>query len=1300
MKKLLYSLAAVATLVFAASCAQEKLVGTDNADLVEVTFNVGMPDAVATKAISDGTKATELLFFAFDGNGKYLANVKPAEPVEVSEYQAAVTVKLIKGMTYNFVFWAQTPGKYTNLFYVGSGDDKCLTTAEAANGQQGFTLDISTVAAAMMNDDSFDAFYGRIQNYKVERAFSTEQLLLTRPFAQLNVGAYSDDIEAAQASNIETGADKMSTKYFQTDDGLGVNTTLDLLTGVAGGATVIDLAAAARPSDNLVVGTDAPYTWIAMLYLLQSAPDYYDANLAYVDAEEAKSTEASVSFLIATKQNGDPVSTDRIVYNVPLQRNYRTNILGNIFSVDGTFNILVDQNFQLIGEEPAEQHEEPYLPEYTDIAALNAAFAKSALADTPDAAKWSYKVKLLAAGETKTIVLPVTTDPVDLVFADEAFAEEEIEIAYPEDAALKPTKLTLKVDHLAGLTANLPETTITVVEGSLIDNATITSAPHTFIIEKEAEVTNLTILGGGLTVEGTVRDADVAAAGSTVVIAEGAAVEGTLTVSAGAVTVEENSTVEKLVVEGSATAEVHSQAEVGEIVADNPAVVTDENHEAIEDVVAAIKSGAALKAAFEAGGTVTVDADITDGAGLFLAAADPKEVVLDLNGHTVEFVGPAVGSAGTQTQALHLEMGSTVTIKNGTLKLGANAEGIKMFIQNYCELTLQDVVVDFTGSGYSYALSNNFGHITITGETEITVDPGKTAFDLWYGMSAVYDDGVYVTFDENFIGTVNGNIEYGAKARVNNLAGWKEKAILTIKGNGTFNGSFVAGSTGALEGANINIYSGKFSSDPSAYAVAGFTGELGSDNYWTIVEKTQIDAEVGIEGEVPATMEKDDEFVVTVTTNSDAAIQYNVTPAAAAGAVTITPGSEGAYTIKANEVDADTEVTVTFTVEETANYTDAWNEVKFTVNKYVAPVEPDASPYTFDLTSGWENAEDVTEVLSPGMNVKLEFAQGTNENNAPKYYSTGTAVRIYKDNTLTITADGKYITKLEFTYGDNTTLGKNNFSGEGWKFQNGAWFGTNQTSVVVTGTATTRIQTVKVTFGDEVGVLPEDPASSIEIDDVEVEVEGEVTIAAKTINPGTADFTLSTESDKISIDGKKITGVAEGTAEVTATVAAVEGSHKASSTTFTVTVNAKSTTTPDPEPTDYSTIETSNATLTAGTNGSTATVNGYDAIKVGTSKAGGDMTVSVPANTTKLHVHVAAWKGVNDCSVTVSSETATITTTSLNPSADDGISNNSPFTLSGDAKDFYFEISLSTTAAATIKFEASKRFVIWGVNAE
>ncbi len=134
---------------------------------------------------------------------------------------------------------------------------------------------------------------------------------------------------------------------------------------------------------------------------------------------------------------------------------------------------------------------------------------------------------------------------------------------------------------------------------------------------------------------------------------------------------------------------------------------------------------------------------------------------------------------------------------------------------------------------------------------------------------------------------------------------------------------------------------------------------------------------------------------------------------------------------------------------------------------------------------------------------------------------------------------------------------------------------------------------------------------------------------------------------------------------------------------------------------DFSSTETSNVTLTAGTNGSTCTVNGKDGIKVGTSSKGGDMSVTVPAGTTHLHLHAAAWNNVSGLSLNISGATATPSSISL--TSNSGISGNSPFTLSGNASDYYFVIELSgITSATTLKFttSAAKRFVIWGVNAE
>lgn len=127
------------------------------------------------------------------------------------------------------------------------------------------------------------------------------------------------------------------------------------------------------------------------------------------------------------------------------------------------------------------------------------------------------------------------------------------------------------------------------------------------------------------------------------------------------------------------------------------------------------------------------------------------------------------------------------------------------------------------------------------------------------------------------------------------------------------------------------------------------------------------------------------------------------------------------------------------------------------------------------------------------------------------------------------------------------------------------------------------------------------------------------------------------------------------------------------------------------------------ATMTAGTNGSECTVNGVAGIKCGTSKAGGDMTITVGAGATKLSFYAAAWKGVTGLSLNLAADGVTISPASVSLTADDGISNNSPFTLAGLPENFKFEVDLTDVSAETVisvTSSAAKRFVVWGASYE
>ncbi|MGE9876433.1 hypothetical protein ACQQ9V_10985, partial [Hornefia butyriciproducens] len=112
------------------------------------------------------------------------------------------------------------------------------------------------------------------------------------------------------------------------------------------------------------------------------------------------------------------------------------------------------------------------------------------------------------------------------------------------------------------------------------------------------------------------------------------------------------------------------------------------------DAVAAVgtKKFASLAEAVAAakdGDTVTLLKD-AEGNGVKLIEKEAKKLTFDFGGHTYTFNGTGVGSPGYETQAMHFEKGSTITLKNGTLKV----ERFNMGIQNYANLTLQDFNVD------------------------------------------------------------------------------------------------------------------------------------------------------------------------------------------------------------------------------------------------------------------------------------------------------------------------------------------------------------------------------------------------------------------------------------------------------------------------------------------------------------------------------------------------------------------------------------------------------------------------------
>ena len=172
-----------------------------------------------------------------------------------------------------------------------------------------------------------------------------------------------------------------------------------------------------------------------------------------------------------------------------------------------------------------------------------------------------------------------------------------------------------------------------------------------------------------------------------------------------------------------------------------------------------------------------------------------KNFTIDFATHTYTCIGPAVGSAGTQSQAFHLEWNGNaednvkVTLQNGTITSTANS-GVMMLVQNYCDLILDNMTLDGSniGSG-QYTSSNNCGNVVIRDTTIIAPTYG-VAFDV-YDFSSY--PGVSVT--------VEGDSNIQGKVEVVDGNGGENNTSLSVKG-GVFTtnvvGTDYAGSTAPL----------------------------------------------------------------------------------------------------------------------------------------------------------------------------------------------------------------------------------------------------------------------------------------------------------------------------------------------------------------------------------------------------------------------------------------------------------------------------------------------------------------------
>lgn len=300
------------------------------------------------------------------------------------------------------------------------------------------------------------------------------------------------------------------------------------------------------------------------------------------------------------------------------------------------------------------------------------------------------------------------------------------------------------------------------------------------------------------------------------------------------------------------------------------------------------------------------------------------------------------------------------------------------------------------------------------------------------------------------------------------------------------------------------------------------------------------------------------------------------------------------------------------------DYAQSSAEYELTVTSS-APVTEET--FTF-ANLGYENAQSVTTVN--GSACTLLFNDGTNTQNDPRYYTTGSGVRMYKDNTLTISSTTKTIGSIEFTFdGNNTALSlASNQPGELSEVSNSkrTWTG-NANSVQFTTSATNRIQAITITYVTT--VMGE---TTLQLSDVNTPYGTNATVNA-TVSSG-YDGTLTAESSNTSIATASVTGTI-----ITITPVAVG--------TATITVNA-------PETSTFSgtATETISVTVTAPEGKTKAAVNGYGKVTSTSDLKSGEYLIVYEAGNVSFNGGLETLDGVSSTvPVTISNNVIAISET-------------------------------------------------------
>ena len=302
MNKYFYTLLTAATLLTAVSCSPiDELFSGEDGDAAKVSFTI-CAGQIQGRSAGDGNTVDQVHYEVWCDGQLVLSSVtgmNGASPVGISSGMANVNMRLVKGVSYDIAFWA----------HHAEG-----TAYDVSNGLRKIQLKDNIDA----NRESYDAFYHTLTDYQVTPG--VKRVELKRPFGQVNVGTTFEDWDKAKKLGVQIDQSTLTVT--------GVANVFDAYTGIAsregeGASLTYNLYNVLQESFEV---DSTPYRYLSMNYLLaEKERTLHEMSLGLYD--------------------GNRLINTLTVTNLPVQRNWRTNIIGNVLTSKEDFRIVIEPGF-------------------------------------------------------------------------------------------------------------------------------------------------------------------------------------------------------------------------------------------------------------------------------------------------------------------------------------------------------------------------------------------------------------------------------------------------------------------------------------------------------------------------------------------------------------------------------------------------------------------------------------------------------------------------------------------------------------------------------------------------------------------------------------------------------------------------------------------------------------------------------------------------------------------------------------------------------------------------------------------